>query len=181
MNAKIINKYSIRVINYDYDFNRINKAFCDNVKNEGVEDATINEILSKTKEQRTIKELQLLAVRQKLEDDKNNQIKELEDYLPFVSSQPDDSLDEFDSVVPYYEEIDGSIIQRWEIRKNDSIKISNKIQTLKKSLEDTDFKVIKCYEAALIGDEMPYDTASLISERQSCRVEINNLQELLNS
>lgn len=39
-----------------------------------------------------------------------------------------------------------------------------------------DYKVVKCMEASLQGKEMPYDVATLVSERQAVRDRINELQ-----
>lgn len=40
-----------------------------------------------------------------------------------------------------------------------------------------DYRVIKCYEATLSGAKtMPYDTATLLAERQKVRDKINALQ-----
>lgn len=59
-------------------------------------------------------------------------------------------------------------------------KFCPKIDVLKGELEQTDYKVIKCYEAALSSSsEMPYDVNTLISERQAKRDEINSLQKLI--
>ena len=40
-------------------------------------------------------------------------------------------------------------------------------------LQDTDYKVIKCYEAQLQGLEMPYSLEALLKARQSARDTIN--------
>lgn len=42
-----------------------------------------------------------------------------------------------------------------------------------------DWKVIKCYEAALQQKEAPYDVSKLMAERQLVRDKINQLQEEL--
>jgi hypothetical protein len=44
-----------------------------------------------------------------------------------------------------------------------------------------DWKVIKCYEAKLKGEELPYDLNALMAQRQAVRDEINRLQEQLNN
>lgn len=54
--------------------------------------------------------------------------------------------------------------------------IRSEIAALKDKLSESDYKVIKCYEASLIGKELPYDIASLYSERQSIRDRINDLE-----
>lgn len=54
---------------------------------------------------------------------------------------------------------------------------AEQIAELKKQLADTDYKVIKCAECQLLGEEMPYDMATLHAERQAIRDEINKLEE----
>lgn len=39
-----------------------------------------------------------------------------------------------------------------------------------------DWKVVKCYEAKLQGNELPYDLNELMAERQAVRDRINELQ-----
>lgn len=57
--------------------------------------------------------------------------------------------------------------------------INNEIKNLKKLLADSDYKVIKCYEASVKGEELPYDLSAVIAERDGCRAEINSLEEEL--
>lgn len=52
-----------------------------------------------------------------------------------------------------------------------------RIAGLKKKLAATDYKVIKCAECQLMGEEMPYDVAALHAERQAIRDEINALEQ----
>ena len=52
----------------------------------------------------------------------------------------------------------------------------SEIERLKSELQDSDYKVIKCAEAMTIGEEMPYDVASLHKERQALRDKINELE-----
>ncbi len=51
-----------------------------------------------------------------------------------------------------------------------------RLRDLKQLLIDTDFKIVKCYEAQLLGQEMPYDYKNLILQRQKWRNEINELK-----
>lgn len=53
------------------------------------------------------------------------------------------------------------------------------IEQLKAQLAESDYKVIKCAEAQLLGIEMPYDVEVLHSERQSLRNRINKIEEEL--
>ena len=54
---------------------------------------------------------------------------------------------------------------------------AERIAELKNQLSATDYKVIKCAECQLLGQEMPYDLAKLHTERQAIRDEINKLEE----
>ncbi|MGN1219199.1 MAG: hypothetical protein ACI4TD_14695 [Phocaeicola sp.] len=55
-------------------------------------------------------------------------------------------------------------------------KVNNEINALKDSLADSDYKVIKCYEASLCGEKMPYDIIAIRSERQAIRDKINKIE-----
>jgi len=54
--------------------------------------------------------------------------------------------------------------------------VKQQIESLKATLESTDYQVIKCYEYSLNGLEMPYDIAQLHEERQALRDQINDLE-----
>lgn len=47
------------------------------------------------------------------------------------------------------------------------------VRSTKRSLESTDYKVIKCMEAFLTGQDLPYDIAELHREREEQRRIIN--------
>ena len=53
---------------------------------------------------------------------------------------------------------------------------SQQISELKTKLSSTDYKVIKCSECQLLGQEMPYNVAELHAERQALRDKINELE-----
>ena len=53
---------------------------------------------------------------------------------------------------------------------------NEKIAELKTKLSSTDYKIIKCSEAQLVGEELPYDIKALHEERQALRDEINALE-----
>lgn len=55
------------------------------------------------------------------------------------------------------------------------------IDALKAQIAEGDYKVIKCAEAQLLGEELPYNVAELHAQRQALRNEINVLEsEILN-
>ena len=57
--------------------------------------------------------------------------------------------------------------------------VEEQITSLKTQLSSTDYKIIKCSEAQLLGEELPYDIASLHAERQALRDKINELEQQL--
>ena len=65
-------------------------------------------------------------------------------------------------------------------REHKESKIRTLINRLSASSSDIgDWKVVKCYEAKLQGNELPYDLNELMAERQAVRDRINELQEEL--
>ena len=55
-------------------------------------------------------------------------------------------------------------------------KIQGEIDAIKAELSETDYQVIKCYEASLVGEELPYDIKALHTERDLKRAKINTLE-----
>ena len=51
-----------------------------------------------------------------------------------------------------------------------------RIWSLKDQLAQGDYKIIKCAEAQLTNEAMPYDVATLVAERNAMRQEINELE-----
>ena len=98
-------------------------------------------------------------------------------FLNLVSSiQP--TVQDGEVAVDSYKVENGKLVQYWEV-KVDSVYTQKKIDNLKEVLSSSDYKVIKCQEASLIGEQMPYDVDELHKERQSIRDEINRLESLI--
>jgi len=55
--------------------------------------------------------------------------------------------------------------------------IIKEIDELKNELETSDYKIIKCYEASLLDNPLPYDAITLHNERQIIRNKINELED----
>ena len=53
-----------------------------------------------------------------------------------------------------------------------------RIWELKEQLAQGDYKIIKCAEAQLTNEPMPYDVAELVAERNAMRDEINELEAM---
>lgn len=58
----------------------------------------------------------------------------------------------------------------------DTQKVRREIQELKAQLTADDYKVIKCYEASLMGEQLPYDISRIHRTRQELRAKINELE-----
>lgn len=64
-------------------------------------------------------------------------------------------------------------------KKFDTKAIRIQIQQRKDELASEDYKVVKCYEASLLNQTLPYDIQELHTKRQSLRAQINELEEQL--
>lgn len=51
-----------------------------------------------------------------------------------------------------------------------------RVYELKNLLINSDYKIIKCYEAQLANEEMPYNLQELLAQRKAWRDEINTLE-----
>lgn len=94
-------------------------------------------------------------------------------FLPFVETEMPATEE---GVIPYnysrgYNVVDGKVVVEWKAYPN-----YEAIAALKDKLTSSDYKIIKCYEATLAKEELPYDIGELRSERQEIRNEINRLE-----
>ena len=62
---------------------------------------------------------------------------------------------------------------------NNKKKIEFKIAEIKSKLDNTDYQIIKCYEAFMRQQPLPYNLEELSAQRDSWRAEINQLEEEL--
>ena len=94
------------------------------------------------------------------------------------------TLENFPFGTPTVEEINGVMtVTAWtpgELPPTDNtIEITTQIDSLKAQLSATDYKIIKCSEAQLVGEELPYNIEELHTERQAIRNQINELEAQL--
>ena len=69
-----------------------------------------------------------------------------------------------------------------EERQKTEMKICNLIADLTSTASEIgDWKVMKCTEAKLLGEDLPYDLEALHEKRKAVRDEINKLQAELNA
>jgi hypothetical protein len=57
--------------------------------------------------------------------------------------------------------------------------LEQEVRNLQCDLTASDYKVIKCYEAQLVGEPLPYDKDVVHADRQTIRDRINELQEII--
>lgn len=80
--------------------------------------------------------------------------------------------------ISYYEVINGKLVFNASLL-DEQLEKENKffrLAELKKLLAESDYKVIKCFEASLSNEKMPYNYEELKSQRQAWRDEINQLE-----
>lgn len=58
----------------------------------------------------------------------------------------------------------------------DILKLRKQIKKLQDEIASTDYRVIKCYEASLVGDPIPYNIQELRTSRQAIRDSINAIE-----
>ena len=57
--------------------------------------------------------------------------------------------------------------------------IESRVSHLKNFLYDSDYKIIKCYEAFMRQQTLPYNLEEISAQRDAWRAEINELEEEL--
>lgn len=176
--VKILSKYSIEAIVYEDEKKRAEGNLKQRVESLGVDLTEVSRINRKKK--KTESDEKILKAVVDFEAEYSDTIKALSEYKELeVSEMPE--AGELDQIVPYYEEREDKVIMLWEIRKNDVFRVTDKVKSLKQELSNGDYKITKCYEASLLGSELPYDVKALVEERNKIREEINELEKLLPS
>lgn len=172
------------VIDYEVKLSQMDKDYKLSLIENSVDDETINAILSKAENKRTVSDLRKIVLRQNIDSTYKSNKENLEtDYLEF---QADDfrslELGEYDEMETYVEVKDNIVHQRFKIVKNTTRKLNAAIESLKERLSSTDYIIIKAYEAKVMMQDAPYSDEFMTKtteERQKIRDEINRLEELL--
>lgn len=172
------------VIDYEAKLSQMDKDYKLSLVENSVDDETINTILSKAENKRTVSDLCKIVLRQNIDSNYKLHKENLEtDYLEF---QADDfrslELGEYDEMETYVEVKDNIVHQRFKIVKNTVRKLNAAIESLKERLSSTDYIIIKSYEAKVMMQDAPYSDEFMTKtteERQKIRDEINRLEELL--
>lgn len=111
----------------------------------------------------------------------SDQLQEMDDYWKPVDRIDDNLMipDDPDYVIiPMPYDAGNRIAYRYE-KQFDIQKVRSEIRELKGRLSEGDYKIVKCYEASLLGNPLPYDISKLHTERQAQRDRINELETKL--
>ena len=92
----------------------------------------------------------------------------------FVCLVKDGVVEDTEHIADDYDQYNGEYLLKSEIPAPSA---EEQIAELKKQLDNTDYKIIKCSEYQLAGVELPYDIAELHAQRQALRDEINELEQ----
>lgn len=89
--------------------------------------------------------------------------------MPIVDALPEGSITD-------YRYVDGEYV--YDPIPEAEPSAEEQITELKAQLTATDYKVIKCSEAQMAGEPLPYNIVALHAERQALRDQINALEAL---
>lgn len=172
---------AIEVVDLDRIDEQLDKKYNELKRANGVDDLTIKDILSKPEDERTSDDLMKLFIRDKL----NKELKELrnkyDDYKEFVEVPYDGEVPVGYSERFIYSNENDKVYRRVELFV-DLYYVRDEIKRIKKELTDTDYIIIKSYEAELLGEEQPYDKEyikEVATNRAEMRNQINQLEAIL--
>lgn len=101
---------------------------------------------------------------------------ELKEFVDFYTCENKPTYDdEIEDLILYFIKDEKGIHERFRAQVS-LPKINKRIEELKKQLSNSDYKIIKMYEAKLLDETMPYEIDNVISERQKIRDKINELE-----
>jgi len=98
--------------------------------------------------------------------------------VDIIDSKRLKSKDEFKSVRLEPFDNDDKISYRYT-EYFDKRLVLEKIADLKQQLEESDYKIVKSYEASLLKLDLPYDVQDLHKHRNNLREEINMLEKMI--
>lgn len=148
-----------------------------------VSDEVIQAIGNKPEAMRTLSEQQKLEIRKNIDQEFEKKLSKYDDYKELVVIQYKDTYnEEIESLTPRFTEYDNRVEQTFT-PEFDRYKVKKLIDVNQKILADTDYIIIKSYEAKLAMLDAPYSQEYLdevLSKRQAARDKINELEMLLN-
>lgn len=177
MYAKIVND-DIKILLPEVTLQSIEAKYREKLRQNKLSDTDLAPILQKTEDKRSVEEMKRIIVRKYVDDCYKKEIEDFNSYKRYTETIPE-GAGELDSYEFFFTETENEIVRNFRIIKNDKRKVTEKINELKQKIADTDWKVVRCYEASLMNEDMPYNVKELGEYRASIRSEIKQLQELL--
>ena len=160
---------------------KINEDFERAIKANKVTDDIIKEIIDKPEDKRTADDNMKLIIRNRIKNTIDAEREKFSEYSEFVEIKNDDEIPYGYLKAPKYRNEDGKVICTYEPYL-DFYFIRQEIKRVKKELSDTDYIIIKSYEAELLGEEAPYTQEYLketATKRKEMREQINQLEAVL--
>ncbi len=94
------------------------------------------------------------------------------------ASVSEDECEDLESVELRYR-TEGDRVVRYRERVSNSPKmVKRRIKQLTAQLASSDYKIIKCHEQSMVGDDIEYDIEELHQEREQIREQIRELEGL---
>ena len=178
MRGKLTNGV-LTTLDYHEELKRINESYNAAKTREGVTDDVMSAILRKPVKKYTDAECIKVAQRKAIDDEYKAKLKALEEYREIVTIPFTGQIPEGYSTLHQFRE-NGNVIEDYCVLAKDVAGIKQRIASVKQRLSSSDYKVIKTYEARLIGAAEPYNNiAAIIQERQALRDEYKRLEKLL--
>lgn len=180
MKAKKINGY-FQIIDYDYEISQIESTYKNLIIQSSVDDDTINSILIKSEENRTISDLKKIVERKRIDDWFDKKKSEFNDYKDLIVIPYEGKIEEYEMLNPKFSDEENQVTQTYEKVVSKQL-VKEIIASLKNQLSSTDYIIIKAYEAKVMMQDAPYSDEFMTKtteERQKIRDEINRLEKLL--
>lgn len=182
MKAKIVNG-KVDIIDYDFESKIIEDAYQYNLTKNSVTDNVMNAILQKHEDMRTLDDMEKIILRKQIDDARNEALAKFSDYKELVVENYVGEVKEYERLDPVFEDIGDVIKQTYKPVVHEQF-IKEIIKKCKDELTETDYIIVKSYEAKLTMADAPYtqdEIDKVVEKRQSLRDKVNELQDLLES
>lgn len=147
-----------------------------------ISDEVINAIKSKPESMQTFSERKRLELREVVDKEYEEKLSVYDEYKELVVIPYDKEYnEETETLMPQFKDI-GDKVEQTFIPELDRYKVKKLISVQQKILSDTDYIIIKSYEAKLSMSDAPYTQEYLdevLNKRQVARDKINELESLL--
>ena len=148
-----------------------------------ISDEVINAIKSKSESMRTYSEQKKIELRNVVDKEYEKQLAVYENEYKELVVIPYDKTynEETETLMPQFKDV-GDKVEQTFVPELDRYKVKKLISVQQKILSDTDYIIIKSYEAKLSMSDAPYTQEYLdgvLEKRQAARDKINELESLL--